>query len=41
MQYLSANIVQVKPVFQTKGIWQIVTPKDKRPTIIRTHSCND
>jgi len=32
MQILSTNIgIQIKPVFQTKKIGQIFTPKEKKP----------
>ena len=35
MQILSANIgVQIKPVFQTRKIGQILAPKEKKPPIV-------
>ena len=43
IQVLSANIgVQIKPVFQTKKIGQVLAPKEKKPPIMRglqMHQC--
>ena len=39
MQVLSASIgVQIKPVFQTKKIGQVLAPKEKKPSIVNNQS---
>ena len=38
MQNMSAKIgVQIKPVFQSKKISQVLSPKEKKPPIVNNH----
>ena len=40
MQVLSANIgVQIKPIFQTKKIGQVLAPKEKKKPPIVNNQC--